>query len=458
MDSSHAHNITALSALQGLTYLSAAGNAFTDKQAVSVLKQLRQLEHVDFRGSLWSRGQARELWACVLQLRGLTYLDLSVYDLADFPSSTLTGRSHPAAAAAAAKGLAASYEVGGAVDGVGVVPVGSGSVHQATAGQAVEREGATLNVPSSDQMLEDGEQMCSNGIAPAAAAGGGSGSGIGNTAPFAAPALDTVADMTGPKQSQLPQPCTSPLKILILEGCNLDDAGLTFYITESLPQLQTLCLGWNYISPNGLAGPLSAVNSTLQQLSLRCMEPQLDVGGVAIAATSAPGLSAVDLAGNLCGDAGVSVLASQVFWPKLQYLDIAANKISPAAARRLVEARRVGACGGCGVVVRVPFECDSEYGLDFDAAVGVLSGKRRGFLKSHKGLSLKVIPVENGSEPGVGPSGGESAADDEGEACVRRPGAAARYGSWCMVPTGKMSVKSLLLDWVHDSPYGSMSY
>jgi hypothetical protein len=462
MDSSHAHNITALSALQGLTYLSAAGNAFTDKQAVSVLKQLRHLEHVDFRGSLWSRGQARELWACVLQLRGLTYLDLSIYDLTDCASSFSTGRSHPAATAG--EGSAAVDGYGVAVTDVGVAPVNDCSDHEATAGQAVGAGAAAFL--SVDEMQEDGKVMSSDGIDPdaaaggAATAGGGSSSGTDLAAAFA-PASDSAADRTGLKQTQSLQPCTSPLQVLILEGCNLDAAALAFYITKSLTQLQVLCLGWNYISSNGLAGPLSAVNSTLQRLSLRCMEPQLDVGGVAIAATSTPGLTAVDLAGNACGDAGVSVLASQVFWPKLRYLDIAANGVSPAAKKRLVEARRVGA--PCGVVLRVPFEFISEYGLDFDAAVGVLSGKRRGFLKSHKGLSLKVIPVENGCEPGVDCIGGGSAANDnvsggEGEAHVQRPGAAARYGSWCMIPTGKMSVKSLLPSWVDDRPSGYNSY
>ena len=110
MDRCHAHNITELTALQGLTYLSAAGNAFTDRQAVAVLKQLRQLQHVDFRGSLWSRGYAGELWACVLQLGGLTYLDLSIYDLLDCVSSSRVERVDPARAAAGvvAEGLASS--------------------------------------------------------------------------------------------------------------------------------------------------------------------------------------------------------------------------------------------------------------------------------------------------------------------------------------------------------------
>jgi hypothetical protein len=170
-------------------------------------------------------------------------------------------------------------------------------------------------------------------------------------------------------------------------------------------------------------------------------------------------VTAADLAGNACRDAGVSLLASQVFWPKLQYLDIAANGLSPAAERRLVEARRVAGPGGCRVVLRVPSEFSSEYGLDFDAAVCVPAGKRRGVLGVDKGLSLKVIPVENVCEPGVVRPCGQSAAGDEvsggeGEARVERPGAAASYGSWCMVPTGKMSAKSLLLSWVDDSHPG----
>jgi hypothetical protein len=393
----------------------------------------------------------------------LTYLDLSIYDLTDCGSSNSTGRLHPVATSA--MGSAAINGLGAAVNDVGVAQVADGYIHRATVEQAVGAGAATL--PEIDKTLENGEQMSSNGIAPAAA-GGGSSIGIGLSASLA-PALNAVADRTGPKQNQLPQPCTCPLQILILEGCNLDDAGLAFYITKSLTQLQTLCLGWNYIRSNGLAGPLSALNSTLQQLSLRCMEPQLDAGGVAIAATSTPGLTAVDLAGNACGDAGVSVLASQVFWPKLQYLDIAANGLSEAAAKRLVEARRVGGPGVCGVVLRVPFELVSEYGLDFNEAVGVLSGKRRGFLGAHKGLSMEVIPVENGFEPGVVRSEEGSAASDDVSCCVREarnqtPGAGARYGSWCMVPVGKMSVKSLLPswvvtgNWVDDCPSGYNSY
>ena len=491
MDRCHAHNITALTALQGLTYLSATGNAFTDRQAVAVLKQLRQLQHVDFRGSLWSRGYAGELWAIVLQLGALTYLDLSIYGLYDCTSSSKVERVDPAATAAAAGQMtisgvtAAAAAVGidemlvdeaeqhtggnmppaaAAAGGRGISASAAASAPPAfTAGpeglasvpgaQALAWQVTMSEVPATPaaaEEVEDGEMLVDRVDQPL-------GSSMPAAAAFA-PLPFTAGDGRPlDRQSQLSsQHAKSPLQVLIVEGCNLDDDALA-HITSCCPQLQTLCVGWNYITSNGLARPLSAVCGSLLQLSLRCMDPQLDAGAAAIAAMSVPGLTAVDLAGNACGDGGAMVLCNQGCWPKLQYLDLAGNGLSAAAARQVVEARGKDAASvECSVVLDVPYGCGG-YSLYFNEAVSVFSGRDRGFLKARSDVSVVATGTagERVSAGGVVGQVGTRAADGSGAGCpvaagAQGVGAAAKYGSWCLVPAGKESRKCLLPNWVDD--------
>ena len=500
MDCCHAHNITALTALQGLTYLSAAGNAFTDRQAVAVLKQLRQLQHVDFRGSLWSRGHAGELWACVLQLGALTYLDLSIYDLFDCTSSSKVERVDPATATAAAMQVTTSGATAAAAavgidemlvdeaeqqSGGNVPPaaaaVGGGGISASAdafdapafnAGEGLARflvlDGAAsqaltgqvtisgASAPAAEEEVEDGEMLVDGAdqhlgvsMLPAAAAAAG-GRGVHFTAGEGRSQLD--------QQSQHAQ---FPLQVLILEGCNLDDDALA-HITSCCPQLQTLCVGWNYINSNGLARPLSAVRGSLLQLSLRCMDPQLDAGAAAIAAMSVPRLTAVDLAGNACGDGGAMVLCNQGCWPKLQYLDMAGNGLSAAAAGQVVEARgKDAAAVECNVLLDVPYG-RGGYSLYFDEAIGVFSGRDRGFLKARSDVTVVATGTagEQGSARGVVGEVAPGAADGSGGGCpvagAQGVGAAANYGSWCLVPAAKESRKCLLPSWVDErSDYDS---
>ena len=507
MDRCHAHNITGLTALQGLTYLSAAGNAFTDRQAVSVLRELRQLQHVDFRGSLWSSGYAGELWECVLQLGALKYLDLSIYDLFDCISSSKVDRVEPAAAAAAAAAAGQMTISGATAPAVGfdemlvdeaeqlsggnmspaAAAVGGGGISASaaalappgfTAGEGLARvsvldgssswmavagqvtisgdpaaaAAAAAEEEEEEEYVEDGEMLVDGadqhlgGSMPAAAAAAG-GRGVHFTAGEGRPQLD--------QQSQHAQ---CPLQVLILEGCNLNDDAVA-HITSCCPQLQTLCIGWNYITSNGLARPLSAVRGSLLQLSLRCMDPELDAGAAAIAAMSVPGLTAVDLAGNACEDSGAMVLCSQGCWPKLEYLDLAGNGLSAAAAGQVVEARgKDAAAVECSVVLDVPYG-HSGYSLYFDEAIGVFSGRDRGFLKARSDVSVVATGTagDQGSAGGVvGPTGNHDGAvhgSDGGcpvAAGAQGVGAAAKYGSWCLVPTGKESKKCLLPTWKED--------
>ena len=83
IDRCHVHYIADLGQLHGLTYLSAAGNMFSDKQALCVVQQLPGLKHLNLGYSLVVEDAddgGGELLGTVLQLPGLTYLNLSHYD------------------------------------------------------------------------------------------------------------------------------------------------------------------------------------------------------------------------------------------------------------------------------------------------------------------------------------------------------------------------------------------
>ena len=332
------------------------------------------------------------------------------------------------------------------------VPVLDAAASQALAGQVMMSGArATAEEVEDGEMLVDGADQHSGGSMPAVAAAAAGGGSVHFAVGAGRPQLD--------QQSQHAQ---FPLQVLILEGCSLDDDALA-HITSCCPQLQTLCVGWNYLTSNGLAQPLSAVCGSLLQLSLRCMDPQLDAGAAAIAAMSVPGLTAVDLAGNSCGDGGAMVLCNQGCWPKLQYLDLAGNGLSPAAARQVVEARGKDATAvECKLVLDVP--CGrGGYPLCFDEAVGVFSGRDRGFLKARSAVTVvaAVVAGEQGSAAGVVGPAGNGAADGNGGgspvAGAQGVGATAKYGSWCLVPTGKESRQCLLPGWV-DERSGYDSY
>jgi hypothetical protein len=285
---SHVHNISALTALQGLTYLSAGGNRFTDRQAVAVIRELQQLQHLDLGYSLVCRGYEAEMWDCALQLPALTYLDFSHYDL----SKVVEGRSGRLASICVNRMQASSDGMAGAVEAQTVA---------ATAGMA-------MAVAPSGGMSVSGYQA-------APPAGAAEGETMVRSSPFPLTANVAVA-----------------LRVLRLEQCSLGDAAIA-QLAAGCKRLNALHIGWNLVTAEGLAA-LAPLSPVLLELSLRWMRPELGPPAVEVIASTLPHLQLLDLAGNYCGCAGAEIFYRPVL-SQLSFLSLAANGVLDDVAREL---------------------------------------------------------------------------------------------------------------------------
>jgi Leucine-rich repeat (LRR) protein len=298
---SHVHNISALTALQGLTYLSAGGNRFTDRQAVAVIRELQQLQHLDLGYSLVCRGYEAEMWDCALQLPALTYLDFSHYDL----SKVVEGRPGGLASICINHMQASAEDTDCAV--------------------ATQRAAATAGKARAVAPIGGISVLAPQAAAPA----------------YRPPGAAADDAMVSSSLFALTSVVAVTLKVLRLEHCSLGDAAIA-QLAACCKSLEALHIGWNLVTAEGLAA-LAPLHPVILQLSLRWMQPELGPSAVDVIASTLPRLQLLDLAGNDCGYAGAEILL-RLGLSQLTFLNIAANGVPDGIAKELREFRGRSGC------------------------------------------------------------------------------------------------------------------